>query len=168
MDVSLKDGIYFGSVLVAFVWNYANTNKKIDMNKRELDSLREMLNLVIDKEKTLFQKEFETVNSKLDTYFKKIDELRVRIESMEKTSISFIKKDESLRQHPTKDEIDNKLLQLEKTDSTLNNEIIAMKKDINKKFDKIEQSLEEHIREERKSFKENQEMLNKILVHLKG
>jgi chromosome segregation ATPase len=167
MDMSIKDGVYFGSLIISIVWSYANTNKKIDMNKKELDNLRDRIDLVIDKEKSLFEQEFKTIHKKMDTYFKRIDTLREKIEDIEKKSVTFIKKDEALKQHPTKDEIENKLNQLERVDNNLKDEIISLKKDLSKKFDKIEKSLEEHIREERESFKHHQDTLNQILMALK-
>jgi chromosome segregation ATPase len=168
MDMSVKDGLYFGSLIISIVWSYANTNKKIDMNKKELDNLRERIDLVIDKEKTLFEQEFKNIHKKIDTYFKKIDDLKEKIDVIEKNSITFIRKDEALKQHPTKEEIENKLTQLEKVDNSLKDEIISLKKDLSKKFDKIEKALEEHIKEERESFKHHQDTLNQILMVLKG
>ena len=78
------------------------------------------------------------------------------------------KKEEVVKQHPTKEEVESKLTQLEKVDNSLKDEIISLKKDINKKFDKIEKALEEHIKEERESFKHHQDTLNQILMVLKG
>ena len=167
MDIAFKDGVYFGSILVAFVWNYANTNKKIDLNKRELSNLKDTLNLIIEKEKTLFQKEFDSINSKLDTYFTKIDDLRNRMEDIEKDSVTFIHKEDVLKEHPTKNEFDNRLSQLEKTDNMLQNEVLGLKKELNKKFDKLEKSLEIHIKEEREAYNKQQDTLNKILFAIK-
>ena len=137
------------------------------MNKKELDNLRDRINLIIDKEKSLFEQEFKTIHKKMDTYFQRIDNLRGKIEDIEKNSITFIRKDEALKQHPTKDEIENKLNQLERVDNNLKDEIIALKKDLSKKFDKIEKALEEHVKEERESFKSHQDALNQILLVLK-
>jgi len=167
MDMSMKDGVYFGSLIISIVWSYANTNKKIDMNKKELDNLRDRINLIIDKEKSLFEQEFKTIHKKMDTYFQRIDNLRGKIEDIEKKSITFIRKDEALKQHPTKDEIENKLNQLERVDNNLKDEIVSLKKDLNKKFDKIEKALEEHVKEERESFKSHQDTLNQILLVLR-
>jgi Fe2+ transport system protein B len=166
-NLGIKDLVYFGGLLLGLGISWAKTNAKIRENSTELKTLKEMIELNIEKEKMLFQKEFETINSKIDTYFKKIDELRERMINMEKRSISFVEKDEIVRQHPTKDEVENKLNQLEKVDDNLKDEIISLRKDLSKKFDNLEKGLKEHIKEERESQRQNQDTLNQILLTLK-
>jgi len=166
MDINIKDGVYFASLLVAVVWSYAKTNQKHELNTKEIENLKETIKLNIEKEKIAIEQSIVDNDKKLNAIFKKIDTIITRLENLETKSVTLIDKDEAYDKHPTRAELENQLRQLQNVDTSIKSEMEEMKKDINKKLDKLEKQFEAHIKDERENHEKQQNLLNQILLKL--
>jgi len=152
--ISLKDAVYFATIIGGVAISWAKTNASVKKNQREIEVLREMVANEINSEKSMVIQSMNTISEKLDAGFKRIDELKVKTEELEKKSIVHVKQSD-LKAHPTREELQDKLTSLQNDDRALKDQITELKKeikdklhDLDTKFEDIKSSLFEHAKQE--------------------